>query len=67
MTAQIVIYSSMFVVGFSIMFFILRAIKIEKFFPKGQVFIIRLAYVLISLLAGHLFADIFLTILKFFI
>jgi uncharacterized membrane protein YwzB len=43
-----------FIFGFVLTFIVLRALNIEKYFNKGRVFEIQAAYVLLSLIGGHL-------------
>lgn len=43
-----------FLFGFFFTFIILRAIQFEKIFTKGKLFEIRIAYVLVSIIGGHL-------------
>lgn len=60
----LIIYLSTFVGGFCLAFVCLLATNLENLFKKGRVFQIKLTYIFISIICGHLFASIFLTISK---
>lgn len=49
-----IVYFMGFILGFSLTFITLRALNIEKYFNKGRVFEIQIAYVLLSLIGGHI-------------
>lgn len=55
-----------FILGFFFTFIILRAINIEKIFTQGKIFEIRAAYVLISMIAGHIIGHMAYTIQSLF-
>jgi uncharacterized membrane protein YwzB len=55
---QLASYFGGFIIGIFLTFIILRATNFEKLFHQGKVFEIRVAYVLVSLLGGHLLARI---------
>lgn|GEM_PF-2777803 len=63
---QLASYLGGFLIGIFLTFIILRATNFEKLFHQGKVFEIRLAYVLVSLIGGHLIGRIMYFIVDLF-
>lgn len=59
---EMIIYLSALLIGFTIVFQVLRAINFESIFKRGKIFEIKLGYFIFSLIGGHIIAEIIVKI-----
>ena len=63
---KIFFYIGFLILGFGLCFKVLQSSRLDEFFKQGHTTYIRLAYFLISLIGGHLLAEIGMNLISFF-
>ncbi|CCV64808.1 predicted conserved hypothetical protein, integral membrane YwzB [Alteracholeplasma palmae J233] len=61
-----VVYFTFLFLGFALAFRVLRTLEIEKYFKKGKIAEINVAYFIISLITGHLLGEFALRVITLF-
>lgn len=62
---EAIIYALVFVFFFGLIFYILRACRLERAFEQGKVFEIKMAYVILSLIGSFLVCEFIDKLLSF--